>query len=512
MTNPSPSTPFTLPVVGPPNLANGDSGAGGQNDWASYQMMRPYLRRMIQTDYNPLFYGTSLTAVPIQAAMLDAVLAGGGTVHIPAGIWTIDTTLIMDSYIHLVGDGPNVTILRAKNGLNAPVIQGRNFATLTGSNNNSASASPGEWSIEGLTIDGNNAGNTSGQGIQVYGYGYYLTDVVVKNCAGDGIYSEWSTASDVSPFNDDLIARLTFVKVINNLGNGINWAGPHDSVMDTVVIYNSGNHDGHANLYVQNNAVMNGGGLSISNSHSSGNNADWGLRAESNVFCVNNQWEGSQTAMVWFTGSDASHMAQNSIMSGDIIYNAGAVAAPVGIEIGTAGIAPNMLHIRAMIVNCTSAALKFTNDGGFNRFDIVDFQSTGSTVVGTPSARSVVSMQKFGVGVPQTMVADHLLASGQAPALGALQTNVATQSVSGFDTRGKVTITTAGGGGPAAGAAVAILTFAQTFAATPTIILTGAPGVFSLSATGTGGFTINNAGTAALTAATTYVVHYMVIG
>jgi hypothetical protein len=256
---------------------------------------------------------------------------------------------------------------------------------------------------------------------------------------------------------------------------------------------------------------MNGGGLSISNSHSSGNNATWGLKTEGTVFCVNNQWEGSQSAMVLFTGSDATHNSQNSIMSGDTIYNAGVVSAPVGIEIGTASISINMLNIRATITNCTSSAIKFTNDGGFNRFDIVSFQSTGTTVSGTQNINTLLNMHKFGTGTPQTQAAAHFLASGGAPTLGALQTNVASQTISGRDTRGSVAITT-GATGPASGAVVAIVNFAASYASAPIVVLSADSGLFGFASVTGSGFSIKNVFGSALSVSTTYTINFIVIG
>ena len=163
MSNPTPSTPFILPAVGPPNLANGDSGAGGQNDWASYQMMRPYLRRLLQTDFSPLFYGTVMDSTAINAAILDAALAGGGVVHIPAGVWTVNATLTWASNVQLVRNGIGITILRAGNGLNSDVINGGganvaliNLAAAPGTGSNGGLTACG---IRDLTIDGNKAGH-----------------------------------------------------------------------------------------------------------------------------------------------------------------------------------------------------------------------------------------------------------------------------------------------------------------------------------------------------------------
>lgn len=60
----------------------------------------------------------------------------------------------------------------------------------------------------------------------------------------------------------------------------------------------------------------------------------------------------------------------------------------------------------------------------------------------------------------------HLVSSGSAPALGALQTGVASQSISGTDTRGEITFTTAASP-PAANALIASVTWANPYTTRP---------------------------------------------
>lgn len=61
----------------------------------------------------------------------------------------------------------------------------------------------------------------------------------------------------------------------------------------------------------------------------------------------------------------------------------------------------------------------------------------------------------------------HIVSGGTTPTLGALQTNMASQSISGTDNRVSLSGTTGAGAAPAAGAPVFVVTFATTWSATP---------------------------------------------
>lgn len=104
-----------------------------------------------------------------------------------------------------------------------------------------------------------------------------------------------------------------------------------------------------------------------------------------------------------------------------------------------------------------------------------------------------------------------------APTLGALQTNISAQSISGTDQRGIITLTT-GGSGPGAGATLAVVNFHRTYLSVPTVQVstevatatfdTGGGNLYAVSATG---FTVQN-GTVAQGAGQTIKIHYTVTG
>jgi len=373
---------------------------------------------------------------------------------------------------------------------------------------------PSSWNVQTQPPALNST--TQSSGIRVYGYGYTLHNVNIRNCWLDGFYSEWATASNVNPVADSLEAHLTFVKSHDNFGHGIVWGGPHDSVWDSVITFQNGtSDDGHAGMYIRYNSNMQGGRLQILNSHSWGNSQSWAIKSEATLSTTNTQWEGAQRAQVLLTGSDASHAATDTVIQNDVLYAAGVIANPVGLELGAtspAAVTITGLQGWLKIINCTTAAIKATNDGGLNDIHLQDFQASGSLTSGAVAATTRLDIHAIGaVGPSRLTVKDHLLGIGTAPTLGALQAGVSSQSIVGNDVRGTITITTAGASPPGAGATLAILTYNSPFAGVPIVFVQQAGIInFFWTASGTGGFSVATA--AVLTISTTYFINYIVVG
>lgn len=112
----------------------------------------------------------------------------------------------------------------------------------------------------------------------------------------------------------------------------------------------------------------------------------------------------------------------------------------------------------------------------------------------------------------------HLAITGSVPVLGSLRTGIASQSITGTDSVHIVTVTTTGSP-PSPGGSVFVVTFANTWSATPVLIGSvdsGPPawGVFNPSSAS--GYTFihggTNAGASALAASTTYKYGIIAIG
>jgi hypothetical protein len=143
----------------------------------------------------------------------------------------------MSSRVTLQGQGQNATIVELAAGSNTDVIVGAGFASLTGSG--SVTGGIYSWRITDLTIDGNKANNSTGYGVRVFGYMYDLNRVTIRNCAQDGLYSEFGRLGTPPP-DGGMESRYINVRIHDCGRNGWHHRGPNDSHFDSVFIHNNG--------------------------------------------------------------------------------------------------------------------------------------------------------------------------------------------------------------------------------------------------------------------------------
>jgi hypothetical protein len=156
---------------------------------------------------------------------LAASAAGGGEIVLGPGTFLITTTVVPKNLIKIRGAG-DATILKLANTTNADIFKSFNFDTLTGTNN--------QGGVQGVvlqdfTIDGNYSNNlTSGYGIRYYGWNWKITNVSIKDCRNDGIYSEWYNGPNI-PLPYSMETAYVNLKVHHCQGVNIRDRGPHDS-------------------------------------------------------------------------------------------------------------------------------------------------------------------------------------------------------------------------------------------------------------------------------------------
>jgi hypothetical protein len=350
-------------------LLKADSAQASGLRWADSEVINV-------KDYGATGDAATNDSTAIQAAMDAANTAGGGIVFFPVGTYIINATVTIYSKVHIRGAGIEATILKLKNTTNVDILKGQNFATLTGTNGTGGIYN---WSVSDLTIDGNKANNaTAGYGLRVYGYGFILSNLRIRDCRNDGIYSEWSTSAD-SPGLDGMDAQVVNVKTHDCAGHGLTWAGPHDSQFLNCLSYSNTSRgfnitsSGNASLFV--------------NSHAWGNSQTYGWYLAGNAALMNCHAEGASSAQIYIASNNCQ------VYSG-LIYAAGA-STPVGIEIASAAAGS---QIDTTILNCTSGGLKFTSDGGIATIRANVYQTSGAGISGTPSATSQLDVYVNGGG------------------------------------------------------------------------------------------------------------------
>jgi len=180
-------------------------------------------------DFGATGDGVSDDTAEIQAA-IDAVAAlGGGEVLFSKALY-LSQKLTLPSNVILRGKGSAYTTIKLKNGSNTALIETEDFSTLTGSNSwfVDTEGVPYGFGVVGMTLDGNKANQTAGNGVSVYGKRYLVSDVVVKDAYGVGWYTECAYKGGQHDWRDMPEGRIEGLYVHLSGGHGLQVRGPHD--------------------------------------------------------------------------------------------------------------------------------------------------------------------------------------------------------------------------------------------------------------------------------------------
>lgn len=210
----------------------------GQTGWG--QVLNDHLDTLVGRVAGLTTDGTGDNSTLLQAAVDAASTAGGGEVRLPPG--TIRCNVTLPAKVILVGEGVDKTTLKAVAGSNAAVVQGLNFATLTGKAYAVGDISLGcyQAGLRNLTVDGDKASQTSGWAVRLWGRSLVLTDVQVQNGKDGGLWTEFTT-HDAGTNSDLLEGFFDRIKIANCSGDGWRFRGPHDStVTNFVTVSNTG--------------------------------------------------------------------------------------------------------------------------------------------------------------------------------------------------------------------------------------------------------------------------------
>lgn len=193
---------------------------------------------LLASDFGATGDGMTDDTASLQQALDTAEDEGGGLIVLGSGTYRCNLTI--GSRTSLFGMGPRATTLKSVAGANRPVIQGRGFAELTGTMKATPETRGANYvGIANLCIDGDRETNTSGCGVQIWGRAQILQDLIVQNCAEDGIFLEFTT-HDAGEIEDDLEGFFSNIKTIKNGGNGWTHRGPHDSILSQFVTFSNG--------------------------------------------------------------------------------------------------------------------------------------------------------------------------------------------------------------------------------------------------------------------------------
>jgi hypothetical protein len=353
----------------------------------------PQLHALVtQLGYDVRDYGAtggSDDTTAFQAAINAANTAGGGLVYVPSGIYTC-AQLTMYSNVKLIGAGAGATTIKLKDGTNADLIRTQNFASLTGTN---TGAAPNNYSIENMTLAGNSANNSAGNGISAYGYRPVYKWVEITDFAGVGIYQEWRATAGYASVNltgHDMHGRIVGCDIHDNLGGGVDWYGPSDANMVSTDIYRNGPTSSSTTigLRVRGNATS----FRASLSHVWGTQHNTAVSAEASGLQLHQtDLEGALTAQLLC-------LANSGVVKGGKIFTPGTNL--VGIQMGQhdgSGSAIGGWDIDTFMSGCN---VHLGHDGGGHTVRLNVFQSdtTVATIAGTMSTGTRSTWQLFTSG------------------------------------------------------------------------------------------------------------------
>ena len=177
--------------------------------------------------------------IAINAAISALHAQGGGKLVIPAlsAPYEITAPIVIKSHVHVDFGKAKITLA---NGANCDMIQTDGFYGLTGTNNYAADGSPRNFRLTGGIFDGNRANQAPADpdacnGLSIYGYGFTIEDVEVRNVRGNGYRGEWGQ------FGGEAVGSAMESKVANcrfdTSGRRGFWhKGPHDAHFDHIVV------------------------------------------------------------------------------------------------------------------------------------------------------------------------------------------------------------------------------------------------------------------------------------
>jgi len=228
----------------------------------------------------------------IQSAIDFVESMGGGFVFLPTGIYLI-SGLIIPSLVILKGEGWS-SELKLLNGSNSDIIVTKNFSSLVGQNKwVTADGVQHGLGLSNLQINGNKANNSSGRGFVAYAKRMFITNVLIRDCAEEGWYSE---AGDIPGQIDwtDLPESRISLWVRNCDTFGVVFRGPHDAVFEHLIA----NENGSTGVKFERSVGVYSGSCDVIFCHSYANdnvgvfvNEFNNIRAV-HIICENNDSEG----------------------------------------------------------------------------------------------------------------------------------------------------------------------------------------------------------------------------
>lgn len=330
----------------------------------------------------------------IQDALDAAADAGGGRVSLAAGQDYVITGVTIDSNVLLDANFGGLT--RAAESATY-LLATKDFDALVGGD---STGGPRDWGFVNGYLDGgkDQVGATNKHVLAIYGRRYELRNFVIRNGAGKGMFSKWSSSSPfLGPNGFESFATNFYIHSCDS--DGLDFQGPHDAYFDTFFITKCAASASAAPFRLPDDSGR-ANGSNFSQFHIYGGNGyNYGAILNTSGCRISNfVVEGAQLGEVQVLASQIQ-------LDGAHLYSGGIATATVkGIVIGDAShTGVNGLTIRAKIENCGGGGIDFTYAGDHNTIDAHVYYYTGTTpslstlgFVGTPARLNRIAMYVAG--------------------------------------------------------------------------------------------------------------------
>jgi hypothetical protein len=347
--------------------------------------------------------GNADDTATLQAAIDAVSAAGGGTVTLLAGTFNV-AGVVLKSNVYLKGAGRGNTILKLKNSANVDVLYGLNAYTLFGT---LSTGGIYDWGLSDLTIDGNRANNTLGNGLAVYGYRYTLENVIIQNCAERGVRSEGG-----QPVANAMEATIRNVLIDTTGQQGAYFNGPHDSMIDNLIIIDAGQSANNSYDALFFDTYMNARVRAFHGWH----RATVTNRVRAQFFdtagtsnFTQSHFEGAYFANMILAGSNSSFDASNmyyaawnglnvvirgpgNTLMGVLMAASAGRPASVGVTLGFGSDNAGANKIDVNVWSNFAGAVDFTHSTGNNSIRVSGYAASGPKYLGTPAATDTVDL------------------------------------------------------------------------------------------------------------------------
>lgn len=234
--------------------------------------------------------GVTVDTLAIQRAINAASRRGGGYVDLNRpGRYLIDDTLILPSLVILRMPFKSAEIFLA-DGSDCNMLETFGLAGHIGLNHwyVDTHGIPWGYGLQGVTLNGNKAGNASGMGFVGYGKPVMI-DIVVRDCAERGLWHMCGNTRGQHDFRDLPECQFKFeVYDCGTVGDGDHGAvlaGPHDAHYQRGIAASNGVDASHWNVYFFGDGIVAGGGRIVGPIHTYGGTASGVRISGTNAGC-----------------------------------------------------------------------------------------------------------------------------------------------------------------------------------------------------------------------------------